>query len=146
MSDKTHCEKLERMYLSARVNQQHYPSTTVEIQHGRTVISVDVTSDYHHAANALHGSIYFKLLDDAAYFAANSLVEDVFILTAEFNIKFLRPFTEGRIIARGTFLSEDAGRMTASSSLETVDGRIIATGQGIFARGRTPLSPEIGYH
>jgi len=29
--------------------------------------------------------VYFKLLDDAVYFAANSVVEDVFLLLSSFN-------------------------------------------------------------
>lgn len=133
------------MYLSAHVNRRHFPSTTIDIEQGRSVITLLVEPDYHHAANALHGSIYFKLLDDAAYFAANSVVENVFILTAEFNIKFLRPFSVGRIIARGKLDTEKDSRLMAHSTLETESGQIIARGQGSFARGTEPLSPAIGY-
>ncbi len=47
-------------------------------------------------------SVYFKALDDAAFFAANSVVEDVFVLTTNFNIQLLRTVTEGTLIATGS--------------------------------------------
>ena len=36
-----------------------------------------------HAAGAGHGTIYFKMLDDAAFYAANSMVEEQFVLTTD---------------------------------------------------------------
>jgi acyl-coenzyme A thioesterase PaaI-like protein len=44
--------------------------------------SSGVVLPHHHSIHAVHGSVYFKALDDAAFFAVNSLVEDVFVLTA----------------------------------------------------------------
>ena len=58
---------------------------------------------------------YRKLLDDATFFAASSLVDDVFVLTASFNIYFLRPISAGTMTARGTIVSRfggQAGRIT----------------------------------
>ena len=34
-----------------------------------------------HTAGAAHGTLFFKMLDDAAFYAANSLVTDRFLLT-----------------------------------------------------------------
>jgi uncharacterized protein (TIGR00369 family) len=142
---KTHFEKLERMYLGAKYNQLHFPSTTVQISEGAAIITLDVGSEYFHALEATHGSVYFKLLDDAAYFAANSLETSVFLLTAEFNIKLKRPFKEGLLIARGEMKSEEQGRIYASATLESESGKLIAEGHGQFARSKSPLAPEIGY-
>ena len=69
-----------------------------------------------HAAGAVHGSYYFKVLDDACYFAANSLVSDVFVLTVSFVItsysihytKLYEP-PPGRI-KRQSSLREKSGR------------------------------------
>jgi acyl-coenzyme A thioesterase PaaI-like protein len=74
MSD--HFKKLERMYLSANINRLLFPSTDVLIKEGSAEISLEVNDDYFHALHAMHGAVYFKLMDDAAYFAANSLVTD----------------------------------------------------------------------
>ena len=44
-----------------------------------------------HAADAAHGTVYFKMMDDAAFYACNSLVTDRFLLTTAFNLLFTRP-------------------------------------------------------
>ena len=46
-------------------------------------------------------SPYFKLLDDAAFFAVHSIVTDVFVLTTSFNINLIRPVSSGVITAKG---------------------------------------------
>jgi len=56
-----------------------------------------VKYELFHAAGALHGAMYFLALDNAAFFAVNSLVEDVFVLTVSFNIYLLRPVDQGVI-------------------------------------------------
>jgi acyl-coenzyme A thioesterase PaaI-like protein len=45
--------------------------------------------------------LYFKLLDDAAFFAVNSVVRDVFVLTVSFNIYLTRPVSAGELKASG---------------------------------------------
>jgi acyl-coenzyme A thioesterase PaaI-like protein len=61
------------------------------IRHGEAVITLPVRSDLFHAAGALHGALYFLALDNAAFFAVNSLVEDVFVLTTSFTTYLTRP-------------------------------------------------------
>ena len=63
---------MERAHTGERVAG---PSRDGDVPHLR----VDET--VHHAANAAHGTIYFKMLDDAAFYAANSMVSDRFLLT-----------------------------------------------------------------
>ena len=49
-----------------------------------------------HAGGAAHGTIYFKMIDDAAFYACNSLVTDRFLLTTAFNLLFTRPLARRR--------------------------------------------------
>ena len=93
MPSSEHYHKLERMYLSAPINTFYSP--TIEITEGRSVIEFPVRPEFFHAADAIHGSVYFKALDDAAFFAVNSLVEDYFVLTVSFNIYLTQPVSEG---------------------------------------------------
>src|SRR5262249_45316392 len=95
-----HHRRLEAMYRSAPTNR-FFSNLTVSIAEGTAEVAFDVRDDMHHAAGALHGCFYFKPLDDAAFFAANSLVADVFVLTAEFTVQFFRPVVAGRITAKG---------------------------------------------
>ena len=84
-----HYRKLEKMYLNANINKNLFDSTTASISQGEASISLEITDKYFHALGAIHGSVYFKLLDDAAFFAVSSIVFDYFVLTTSFNINLL---------------------------------------------------------
>ena len=140
-----HYEKLERMYLQANMNTQIYDSTTVRIAHETAEISLSISEKYFHALGAIHGSVYFKLLDDAAFFAVNSIVEDVFVLTTNFNIQLTRPANSGIITAIGKVKFKSQNLYVAESSLVNEQGKEIAFGTGNFAKSKVSLSPEIGY-
>ena len=96
-----HYTKLRNMYLKANYNTQIFDSTECEIEHEKATISLTISEKYFHALGAIHGSVYFKLLDDAAFFAVNSIIEDVFVLTTSFNINLVRPVSSGKITAIG---------------------------------------------
>jgi uncharacterized protein (TIGR00369 family) len=96
-----HYKKLEHMYLQANVNTMIYDTTTCSISKEYAEIGLEISEKYFHALGAIHGSVYFKLLDDASFFAVNSIVEDVFVLTSSFNINLIRPASHGLIKAVG---------------------------------------------
>jgi uncharacterized protein (TIGR00369 family) len=137
-----HAIKLERMYLSAPINEFYLPS--VEISQGLAVIQTEVKPEFFHAAGSLHGSVYFKLLDDAAFFAVNSLVKDFFVLTVSFNIYLTRPVTKGVLIARGRVVSRSVNYFVAESVL-TVNDKEVARGSGSFLRSRIELAGVDSY-
>src|SRR4029453_13536929 len=87
-----HFRKLERAYASAPVTRWY--GTTIHIDDGSAGVRGAVRPEFHHAAHGVHGSVYFRVLDDAAFFAANSLVTDVLVLTASFTVHFVRPVSE----------------------------------------------------
>ena len=75
---------------------------TLEIPaQGIARIRFTIDERYFHAAGAAHGTIYFKMLDDAAFYAANSLVTDRFLLTTAFNLLFTKPIRRGRSSPKG---------------------------------------------
>ncbi len=133
------------MYLAANSQKHYYESTTIDIQNEKTTISLDVQPKYFHALDAMHGSVYFKLLDDASFFAVNAEVKDVFVLTTSFNINILRPVNSGKITAVGKakFLSKNL--FVGEAELFNKDGKVIAFGTGNFSRSKIGLTPEIGY-
>jgi uncharacterized protein (TIGR00369 family) len=134
-----HFHKLERMYAAAPCNQG-LPGLSLVVAEGRSEAGMDVELSQFHAANSVHGSYYFKLLDDAAFFAANSMVEDVLVLTASFNVDLLCPVSTGRIIAAGWVLRPGAQMIFASAVLRDEAGRELAHGSGVFARSRIALA------
>ncbi len=140
-----HYKKLERMYLSANLNQEIYKTTTVKIEDEKAQIQLTVEPKYFHALGAAHGSVYFKLLDDAAFFAVNSIVKDVFVLTTNFNINLIKPVSKGVITAIGKVKFKSKNLFIAESSLFNEAGKEIAFGSGHFAKSKIELTEEIGY-
>ncbi len=100
---------------------------------------------FYHAAGAAHGTIYFKMLDDAAFYAANSLVSDRFLLTTGFNLHFTAPIRSGRIVAEGKWISGKRRVFIAESHLVDEYGEEIGRGTGTFMRSQIALSGLPGY-
>jgi len=143
--EHNHFQKLERMYLSGNINTKMYESTTCTIGIERAEIGMTINEKYFHALGAIHGSVYFKLLDDAAFFAVNSIVEDVFVLTTSFNINILRPVNKGIITAIGEVKFKSRNLFVANSILYNEGGKEIAFGTGNFTKSKINLTEEIGY-
>ena len=138
-----HHRRLERMYASAPVNQYFAPS--MRVSEGKAEVTIQVRPDFFHAAHAVHGVVYFKLLDDAAFFSVNSLVRDVFVLTVSFNIYLTRPVSAGELKASGRVIHRSRRLFLAESELVNGEGQEIARGSGVFMRSTIALSPEVGY-
>jgi acyl-coenzyme A thioesterase PaaI-like protein len=71
MDRDPHFVALEKMYAAGPINELFQP--VLEVGEGMASIDMEVSERFFHAGGALHGSVYFKMLDDAAFFAANSL-------------------------------------------------------------------------
>jgi uncharacterized protein (TIGR00369 family) len=138
-----HYRRLERMYLAAPCNTEHRPR--IEVGEGHAEIAFRVDSRLHHAAGAVHGANYFKAMDDAAFFAVNSLVEDVFVLTVGFNLHLLRPIVEGEMRACGTVVSRSTNLWIADAVLTDGGGETLGRGTGSFMRSRIALVDVTAY-
>ena len=139
-----HFAALEALYASAPVNTL-FPSKLTIVGEGRSRIEFVVEERLHHAAHAAHGTIYFKMLDDAAFYAANSLVTDRFLLTTAFNLHFTKPIRSGRVVAEGRWVSGRRRVFVAEARLTDAEGDEIGRGTGTFMRSRIALSSLPGY-
>ena len=142
---ESHFEKLEKMYLGANINTQIFETTTCKIESEKATITIDVSERYFHALGAIHGTVYFKLLDDAAYLAASSIVKDFFMLTTSFNINIIRPVSSGKLTAIGKVRYKSASIFSAEATLYNDQGKEVAFGTGNFAKSKISLSKEVGY-
>ncbi|AFL99303.1 uncharacterized protein, possibly involved in aromatic compounds catabolism [Desulfitobacterium dehalogenans ATCC 51507] len=140
-----HYRKLERMYLSAPINSQLYKGIDITISKEAAEIALKIEPVYFHAANAIHGSVYFKLLDDAAFFAVNSIVEDVFVYTVSFNTHLLRPISKGIIKAIGQLKFKSQNLFISESTLYDDQGKVAGFGTGNFMKSKIGLTSDIGY-
>jgi len=85
------------------------------------------------------------MLDDAAFYAANSLVTDRFLLTTGFNLHFTAPIRAGIVTAEGRWVSGKRRVFVAEAHLLDADGEEIGRGTGTFMRSRIALSGLPGY-
>lgn len=142
--EEAHFRALEQLYRSAPINQL-FRSELIIPEAGRSVIEFEVDATSYHAAGAVHGTVYFKMLDDAAFYAANSLVTDRFLLTTNFNLLFTRPIHSGRLRAEGRWINGRRRVYVAEASLIDSDGEEVGRGTGTFMRSQFPLSSLDGY-
>ena len=139
-----HYRALEALYMSAPVNALFASRLSIPDE-GHARIAFDVTEEVYHAAGAAHGTIYFKMLDDAAFYAANTLATDRFLLTTSFNLHFTKPVRTGKVIAEGRWVSGRKRVFVAESRLVDEEGDEIGRGTGTFMRSRIALSSLPGY-
>lgn len=139
-----HHRALEQLYASAPINalfESHLEITAP----GESRITFEAGPDVFHAAGAAHGTIYFKMLDDAAFYAANSLVSDRFLLTTAFNLHFTKPLRSGKVTAHGRWVSGRRRVYIAEAHLVDEEGDEIGRGTGTFMRSHIALSGLPGY-
>ena len=143
MEIEQHFKSLENMYAAAPINEIYRP--TIKISKGQAVIEIELDSRYHHSAGAVHGSVYFKMLDDAAFFAANSLEHEAFVLTTSFTTYMTRPVSSGRLRAVGRVVNQNKSQFIAEAVVYDSQDNEIGRGSGVFVRGKFPLIQARGY-
>lgn len=141
---EAHHRALESLYAAAPINRL-FASTLSIPEPGVARISFEVTRDHYHAAGAVHGTTYFKMLDDAAFYACNSLITDRFLLTTQFNLLLTRPLSAGPVVAEGRWVNGQRRVFVGDARLITADGEEVARGTGTFMRSRIALASLPGY-
>jgi len=141
---EAHLRALESLYASAPINAV-FESHMHLAEAGRSEIRFMVGQHAFHAAGAAHGTLYFKMLDDAAFYAANGLVSDRFLLTTAFNLHFTKPLKVGEAVAEGRWISGRRRVFVAEARIVDSSGEECARGTGTFLRSHIALSGLAGY-
>ena len=139
INDIEHFKALENMYLAAPVNKYYQPK--IKVSDSTSEISITLKESMYHSAGAVHGSVYFKLLDDSAFFAANSLEKEFFVLTSSFTTYLLKPVIDGELTAVGKVVSTSRSQWIVESVV-CYHGSEVARGSGVFVRGKYPLQRQ----
>ena len=139
-----HFRALERLYAQAPINR-FFESSLDIAQEGVARIRFTLDDRHFHAAGAAHGTSYFKMLDDAAFYACNSLVSDRFLLTTAFNLLLTKPLGIGPVVAEGRWISGRRRVFVGEARLIDAEGEEVARGTGTFMRSRIPLATLPGY-
>ena len=141
---EAHYRALEALYAAAPINSL-FPSRLEIPGEGEARIHFTIEPGHYHAAGAAHGTSYFKMLDDAAFYAANSLVNDFFLLTTAFNLLLTRPLKAGPVTAEGRWVNGRRRVLVADARLIDAEGEEVARGTGTFMRSRIALAKLPGY-
>ena len=96
-------------------------------------------------ASGYYAYTWTEMLDDAAFYAANSMVNDFFLLTTAFNLWLTRPLKAGPVVAEGRWVNGRRRVLVADARLIDADGEEVARGTGTFMRSRIPLATLPGY-
>ncbi|MEK7484784.1 MAG: PaaI family thioesterase [Planctomycetota bacterium] len=143
MTTPDHFRALERMYLAAPINKIFQPRISISLE--SATIEIDISEKFFHAANAVHGSVYFKMLDDAAFFAANSIETNVFVLTTAFTTYLTKPISNGQMKSIGKIVNKNNTQIIAESVVYNSNGTEIGRGNGIFVFSKILLRSALGY-
>ncbi|MFL9840211.1 PaaI family thioesterase [Sphingomonas sp. ST-64] len=141
---EAHYRALESLYAAAPINQLFESQLEIP-EPGRARIRFTIDARHFHAGGAAHGTSYFKMLDDAAFYAANSLVTDRFLLTTAFNLLFTKPLGPGPVVAEGRWVSGQRRVFVAEARLIDESGEEVSRGTGTFMKSRIPLAGLPGY-
>ena len=132
-----HYRALQAFFLGGPVNRFFAP--TIRIGEGESAVSMTIGEQFFHAAGAIHGAVYFKVLDDAAFFAANSLEQEFFLLTTTFTTYLTRPVSEGVLRAEGKVVNRNRTQTIAEAVAFDSQDREVARGNGLFVRSKKRL-------
>jgi uncharacterized protein (TIGR00369 family) len=145
MSEASHYRNLETLFQSAPLNQGIFKGSELEVEFERATLRLAIGNQYFHAADAMHGAIYFKLLDDSAYFAAASIEKTYFLLTKSYTIHFRRPVMEDTLTAIGKVIEVNEREILATSEIYNSAGKLVANGEGVFVRSTKRLQALDGF-
>jgi uncharacterized protein (TIGR00369 family) len=142
--EAAHFRALESLYARAPINR-FFESSLEIADSGVARIRFTLDERHFHAGGAAHGTSYFKMLDDAAFYACNSLVSDRFLLTTAFNLLLTKPLGPGPVIAEGRWISGRRRVFVGEARLIDAEGEEAARGTGTFMRSRIALAGLPGY-
>ena len=134
-AEALHFRRAARMYRHAPINAAALHDSRVRLGPGTAEATAPVKAENCHTAGGLHGSAYFKLLDDAAFFAAQSLNTTHFVVTTSFTTYITRVVVPGKVptlTSTATVTSSSKGLILAESILRQPDGTVVARGSGTF--------------
>ena len=132
-----HWRRCAKMYRFAPVNATDRFASRVRVGHKRARVTMPARPSYCHAALALHGLNYFKMLDDACFFAAQSMNRQHFCVTTSFTTYITRPVVAGDgdvplLTSTGTVTSASKSLILAEAVMLLSDGTEVGRGSGTF--------------
>jgi uncharacterized protein (TIGR00369 family) len=99
-----------------------------------------------HSAGAVHGSVYFKMLDDAAFCAASTLEPDFFVLATSLTTYITRPVSPGPMRSIGRVVNNTKTQFIVEAIAYDGEEREVARGSGVIVRSKIRLTDVAHYN
>lgn len=138
-----HLRKLENLYRVGPFNQAFRPEVT--LREGEATVAFAVTPEHFHGGGFLHGAVCFKVLDDAAFFAASSVERETFVVTSGFTLHFTRPVGAGLLRATATVVQRSRSLILVDVVAQDAADRPVARGTASFMPTRQAFASLPGY-
>jgi len=107
----------------------HLPFRLVSIDLEEARVELDVEQNHLQPLGTVHGGVIATLIDTATYWAAFlALPEDSGLVNVDLKLNYLRPVSEGLLIADGRCLRAGRSISYAESHVRDGDGRLVAHG------------------
>ena len=140
MIREQHYKRLLKNYAAAPANIDRV--TDMSVSSGKAQVTIDIRDEDRDAAGVIDRALYFKVLSDAAQLAANSLVDDRYVMPEFFNMYVTWPIVKGPITAEAQVISARDTVFTIEAYLVDSDGNRLAHGHGVFGRSAVELAEE----
>ncbi|WP_284035800.1 PaaI family thioesterase [Neobacillus sp. 114] len=104
-----------------------------DIGDGTATLSLAVQDQLLQGARMVHGGVITTLIDSVIGSAVRSVMsEQTISLTAELNINFFRPATQGRIFAEGRVINRGKLLAVGVGDVKDEAGKLLATGRATY--------------
>ena len=138
-----HAQKLIKLYNSAPINHMCKPKLHIYPDHAEIIMRI--LPHFFHAGGNVHGSVYFKMLDDACFFAAQALETSYFLVTTSFTTYLTRPVSTGTLYVTGKVVNQNKTQFITEGVLIDDNNNEIGRGSGLFVRSKIKLDDKVGY-
>lgn len=123
----------------APINRLYQPRDLI-VRQGSASLEMPVLEQFFNGGMILHGSAFFKGLDEAAWFAANSLADKFALATTSFTTYIVRPVRSGNLQVLARVISSSKGLVVVESDMFNDSETLVARGCGTFQPTAIPIA------
>lgn len=128
-------EELRKIYENSPFNNL-LGIKLAEFEEGKVVYSLETRPSHLNVNQAIHGGVYFTLLDSVMGATIRSVVK-LPIVTINTSINYFTPVANGEtMLAKANIIQEGGSIVTAEGTIEDENGNVFAKATGTFKKIR----------
>ena len=106
-----------------------------DIGSGTATLGLDVRKELKQNHGVVHGGVLASLIDTATAFAIISLLDPTErVTTVDLTVSFLRPVTDGRLIATAKVVRAGRRLFSVTAEIKATDGKLVATALSTYIK------------